>query len=103
MTQLYVDSIFGFIISECEHLAWLFSEHHCLRAISLLLVSKIFEGFNRLGQVAVELSHAGGEERVNHRAREEATQVCVEETEHLGFVGFSVINGIKRTHTRKMK
>lgn len=52
-------------------------------------VSEVFEGFDSLGQVAVELGHAGGEERVDHGARQEAAQVCLEETEHLGFVGLS--------------
>lgn len=52
-------------------------------------LSKVLEGFDSLGQVAVKLSHAGGEERVDHGAREEAPQVCLKETEHLGFVGLS--------------
>ena len=52
-------------------------------------MSEVLEGFDGLGQVAVELGHAGGEERVDDGAREEAAQVCLEETEHLGFVGLS--------------
>lgn len=62
-------------------------------------MSKILEGFDSLRQVAVELGHAGGEERVDHGAREEAPQVCLEETEHLGFVGLSG-NGAEETHER---
>ncbi len=62
-------------------------------------MSKILEGFDSLGQVAVELSHAGGEERVDHGAREEAPQVCLEETENVGFVGLSG-NGVEEKHKR---
>ena len=60
-----------------------------LKVDFLTLVSKVLEGFDSFGKVAVELGHAGGEERVDHRAREEAAQVCLEEAEHLGFVGLS--------------
>lgn len=61
-------------------------------------MSKVLQGFNSLGQVAVELGHAGREEGVNHRAREEAAQVCLEEAEHLGFVRLSG-NKADQTHT----
>lgn len=46
-------------------------------------------GPNSFVQVAVERHHAGRKERVHHRPREETTQVCLEETQHLGFVGLS--------------
>lgn len=49
-------------------------------------VSVVLEGLDGLGQVAVELHHAGWEERVDHGARQEAPQVRLEETEQLGFV-----------------
>lgn len=57
--------------------------------VSSALVSKITEGPNSFGQVAVELHHAGRKEGIHHRPREKTTQVCLEETQHLGFVGFS--------------
>lgn len=53
----------------------------------LLFVLKVLKRFNSLGQVGVELGHAGREERVNHRAWKQATQVCLEETKHLSFAG----------------
>lgn len=51
--------------------------------------SEVFERLDGLGQVAVELGHAGGEEGVDHGARQEAAQVRLEEAEHLGLVGLS--------------
>lgn len=57
--------------------------------ISHLSGSKVLQGLDGLGQVAVELGHAGGEERVDHGTGEEAPQVGLEEAEHLGFVGLS--------------
>lgn len=56
--------------------------------ISMLMVSKVLERFDSLGQVAEELGHARGEERVDHRAGQESPQICLEEGEHLGAVGF---------------
>ena len=64
-------------------------------------MSKVLEGFHSLGQVAVELWHAGGEEGVDHGAREEATQVGLEEAEHLGFVGLSG-DRVEQTHKEKI-
>lgn len=49
-------------------------------------VSVVLEGLDGLGQVAVELHHAGWEEGVDHGARQEAPQVRLEETEQLCFV-----------------
>lgn len=59
-----------------------------VRQISRLTASKVLERFDGLGQVAEELVHAWGEERVDHRARQESPQICLEEGEHLGAVGF---------------
>lgn len=50
-------------------------------------MSEVFEGSDSLGQVAIEAGHAGGEEGVNDRARQESAQVCLEEAHHQGFVG----------------
>lgn len=60
-------------------------------------MSKVLQGFDSLGQVAVELGHAGREEGVDHGAREEASQVGLEEAEHLGFVGLSA-NKAEQAH-----
>lgn len=49
--------------------------------------SEVLERFDSLGQVAEELGHARGEERVDHRAGQESPQVRLEEREHLGAVG----------------
>lgn len=51
-------------------------------------MSNVFVRLDRLGQVVVELSHAGRKERVDDRAREQAPQVRLEERVHLSFVGF---------------
>lgn len=60
-------------------------------------MSQVLQRLDSLGQVAVELGHAGGEERVHHRAREEAAQVCLEEREDLGFVGLPASESNKHT------
>lgn len=51
------------------------------------MLSKIFERSDSLAQVAVEVGHTGRKEGVNHRARQEASEVCLEETYDEGFVG----------------
>lgn len=61
---------------------------HAHMTMSCLTGSKVLDRLDRLGQVAEELGHAGGEEGVDHGAREEPPQVCLEEGEHLGAVGF---------------
>lgn len=45
---------------------------------------------HRLLQVGVQPSHATGEEGVHHALWEVATQVCLEEGDHLGLVGLPV-------------
>lgn len=57
--------------------------------ISGWTVSKVLDRFDGLGQVAEELGHAGGEEGVDHGARQQSAQVCLEEGEHLGAVGLA--------------
>lgn len=71
-----------------------------VRQISRLTVSKVLERFDSLGQVAKELVHAWGEERVDHRARQESPQICLEEGEHLGAVGFPEYS-VKEKHKDK--
>lgn len=71
-----------------EQVVWWSCTHIYEQQISCLTVSKVLDRFDRLGQVAEELVHAGGEERVDHGAGQEAPQICLEEGEHLGAVGF---------------
>lgn len=84
MYRINNSEIFGISLSVCSIFDWtVWDDGWPTRARTRLWTSKVPQRSDGLGQVVVELGHAGREEGVDHRARKEAAQVCLEKSHHL--------------------